>query len=222
MSSKKSSLSKKWNNSLVTGYIKQKESELEILNIPQVIIHLILTYYQMNDFIDTYLANYFLISSDKSTITNIRSIKPGLHGIYLNEWIESISNQSFTWTFLINKLKDWIYFGIVTSQIDTRCCFQATYFEPNYRISNKGHLNGYHYDHRLSHPKYPNISFGDGDKVRFTLNMKQQTWSVSINNGLYIMIINNVEKSDKIKWKMALSLQNKGDSISVINFYSHS
>ena len=78
---------------VVFGYVHDMELELQLMEIASLIINVILGFYYNPEFITKYLDEYFKVSDDRLTITNIKEIDVCEHGIYLNQWIESTSKS---------------------------------------------------------------------------------------------------------------------------------
>ena len=101
----------KYTKNLVMGYIRDSESSLHLEAVPMMISYLISIFYHISEHITKVRDDCHQISDDKLTVTNIKQCRLNQQGIYLNEWVQSMSNMTFTWTFLINKLKDGLHFG---------------------------------------------------------------------------------------------------------------
>ena len=202
----------------------------QLQSIPMIILYLTSAFYHIPEFIDKFRPGYLEISDDKLTITNIKHCPLDQQGNYLHEWIPSATENIFTWTFLINKLKDKMYFGFVAKEEpNLHMDWWSWITKPAYSISNDCRVHKYNikYGHtvyfRGSQPmkRLKGLVFGTGDKVLITLNLKDKTIHCSINGKEQILLTKKVNKSEDIKWKMCLSLEHPGDSVSILSFYQH-
>ena len=66
------------------------------------------------------------------------------------------------------------------------------------------------------------LTFRSGDILSLTLNPAKKALSCVINNYQSFIIFNNLEVDKEIKWKIVFGLENLGDSVTLMNFYSHS
>ena len=214
----------KFTNSLVSGYVREHRRSLKLTTIPILITYLIAGFYHLQEFIKKAREDRFRISNDKLTVTNVCFCAFREQGIYLNERIDSMSDYSFTWTFRINKLKHRMYFGLVSKHAPLHNYFLQTHYKPCYQISNKRSVWKYvvNTTNWISNPMRPDLVFGTGDEVSFTLDLKQQTLSCTINNDKGFVLFDDIDKKEELKWGMCLAIQEMEDSISLLQFYQHS
>lgn len=206
----------------VFGYVRRIEKELiKTNNIPIAITHLFLAYYYFPEYFDKAREDSFEISEDKLTITSIKFCQFGDHTIFMKYRIDSLSNRTIKWTFKLNKLgvySDYhpMYFGLVScsySDILLQGDF-STSKRPNYSISCDGARTA-NYIHRT---KIEGLSFDEEDTVTFTLNLPQSSFSCTINNNKDTVIYDDIKKETDIYYTFVMQLQNKDDSITLLNF----
>lgn len=222
---------------LIYGFIKAAQKELNILlnNIPIPIQQYIVAYYYLHEYFYKAPDNHFEISDNKLTITNIKNT-PHQYQVWMNQSVSSLSDNIFTWRFKINKLKDGINFGIVPSKHCVENCMDFWFWEfrPVYSITNKQCIHKYPWketDCHLIRDMTPNsnlaqLTFGSGDEVSLTLNIKESTINCTINDdpsfNLFTDIEKHFEELNDIEWKLIFSMGNKDDCITLLNFYQHS
>ena len=218
-------------NRLIFGYTRRQENELELsTNIPPLIYHFVAAFHHIDEYFDQAVKDCFTISDDKLTITNIKFCHWGHHTIYLNQWIPSKSKYSYRWKFRINKLKKKINFGLVCKQDPPNAAFWSWFDRPCYSFTNDQQAHKYRLtdyplskDYRKPTPETTkqNLKYGEGDEVTFILNMKTKTLNCKINDGQKFIVFDDINKDKKVKLKLVLSMENKGDSISLISFYEY-
>ena len=65
------------------------------------------------------------------------------------------------------------------------------------------------------------LVFGSGDKVSFILDPPNQTLSCKINQNPSFVVIKDIYKEENLKWKMGMTLEFNGDSVTILNSYQH-
>ncbi len=213
--------------SIVLAYIREHES-LKSVNIPSVISSTCLKYYFINEFFDQALINYFEISNDKMMITNIGGIID--HSIYCNQWISTSSNIRVQWTFFIKKMKNEMYFGLASNDknINKDFCNWGSK-GPCYEVSNTGERyyidnTPYNFFGYMSHYDIPrldkNFRCGSGDTITFILDLNNKTnqFCIQVNDHPRKKLFNNIVRGIDIKYKMAVIMRCKNDSIILKKF----
>ena len=206
---------------IVFGYVRDMEITLKLTEITEYIIHIILGFYFNYEYFASYLKEHFEVSPDKLTITNIKKVDFRRHTIYLNHWIASTSKCIARWTFKINSFQPIamteMYFGLVSSQQAPNEDFATIEQQhvPNYCIANSG-------------SRYPNgksigtigqsFKIKEGDIVTFTLDLIVGTWNGKIHDKTDTLIINDVEISEDIKYKLAVQIRQQGSSITLLDY----
>ena len=217
---------------LVCGYIKEHKLSLKLETIPQLIPYLVAAF-SNGDYFASARDDCFKISEDKLTVTNIKKCSLSEQGIYLSHWVQSTSDKEIKWKFKINKLQDDMCFGLVSKENDTRESFWNLESKPCYTILNKGICRKF-----PKRPKYSTpilapvehwqdkdlqsvlcdggVTFKSGDMVTFILSTKMRTFRCCVNDNHEVLLDFTVEEGEDIKWKMALALENPGDSVSIV------
>ena len=185
------------------------QSSLNIPNIHLLVQNIILLFYYIDEAITK-------ITKDDDVYGSKYS---------LTEWIQLNSDISHSWTFMIDQLKDCLVFGLFFKKErpnlsyhlrEHRLCFQ---FKKKVRQWNKWDAISMY----LQFPQLSPLKFTSGDKVLFTLNTKNKTFSCTINNNQSIIKLENLQDAIQIQCKILLNFKKKDmNSIKLINFYSHS
>lgn len=212
--------------SIVFGYIREHESTDDAINIPPLVSYKCLKYYCSDEYFSRALEDFFTISNDKMTITNIRNIPVHAHTIYCNKWIESLSNVIVKWTFSIKSLPGYaIFFGLTSNEkrIDEDFCTQNN--APCYQVSS----DGIKYSHNMrnngiSYPILPIDGWDNNDTLTFILDLTNKLgfrfgqFSIKKNDKEPKMIFNDVEKGKDIKYKMTLQMINENSCVVLKQF----
>lgn len=200
----------------VFGYLREFQNK-KCLNIPLAICQLCLQYYYVSEYFQLANSNFIQISSDKLTATNIRGFN--MDSIYLNQWIHSTSNQICIWKIKINHKQDsWGYvmqFGLTSKEITNGGEFCTKADVPNYgfrsdfyRIKDGCILNKDDTKHKSSK------MFQSNDTLTLVLDLVKMTFICLINNKERLRF-ENIKRGNHIKYKMAFTLLNRNDCITL-------
>ena len=202
---------------IVFGYIRKQELLLLIPFIPQIISYRCLAYY-FHDLIAAARNDCFRLSHDRLTIQNIQKIALSQHKIYLQHWIQSTERLMITWKFRINEIIIQsgydISFGIVSKHDNIHCGPQSN--DNFVFLYNNGAVA--QFNRLIIIPTHLNV-FNKGDVISIILDLINQRILYKINNQSEIIMSSNLEKSNNIKYKMALQLGCLGSSVSLEAFY---
>ena len=209
-------------NHIVIGYIHEIESQLNFPEITSLIIHMILGFYYQNEFIAKYREDCFEVSEDKLTITNTKFIGFLAHSIYFNQWIESTSHIIVKWTFKMNKVIEEgtkFYFGLVSKETDTLSdfCSASDEYTPNYAVCGDGQLWN---DGRWVGNSDTLTELMEDDLVTFILDLSVGKFKCSIQDRVEEteLFAVSIGLSDPIRYKFALQMGTKGNSVILTNF----
>ena len=206
---------------LIFGYIRKMEVELELSIIPPLISMTCLVFYYVTEFIATYDPR-FRISEDKLSISN-ESHPDDDHAIYLNQWIPSIYKTITTWTFKINSFEpeqyEIMYIGIVSkiTPLDKDCFCSDDGCTPNYVFGMSGPAC-FAYQNGHIGKDVGTLKFKGGDTILFTLNLKETSFSVKINDENEFILFNDIKTSPIIEYKMALQMYEIGNQVTLKQF----
>lgn len=204
---------------VVFGYVREVDKSMENTNIPAAISCLCLAFYYFPEYFAKAREDKFKISDDKLTIISIDNCSYENHSIYMNKWINSQSNKIIKWTFKINnKGRDCLYFGLASTYSDD--LLQNDFineYHPNYSVSNNNHryMNGKFYDDEESRILY---TYSTGANVIYTLNLKNKTFSCQRDNENDIVSFKNIKCGDGIRYRLAMQLPSKHDSVTLLDF----
>ena len=224
----KAAMSNSFTNHLVSGYLRRLESLLDNNVVPIMISYLIAALYHIPEFVMKIKRSTYHVrtQNNQTVITTVDNWHHG-YGIYFNEWIESLSDFKFTWIFSINKLNKMMYFYLIS-----KICSLGPWDRngrPCYSFSNDQRIYKYPKDGIIYYKRLPvldkdldsKLKFGTGDIVSFILDLPNKTLLCSINGDTPFILRNDVDRDKDIKWKMAMTLADKGDSITLLSAYQH-
>ena len=205
----------------VFGYIRLKEKELSLCNIPQMIHYLCLQYYFHGEYFDKCIGDDAEISSDKMITKAMSTVHYFYDAVYGKLSIDSLSNCIATWTFKLVQLDtDTDGYGIriflLSDELKKNNCSMSHYYFYN---------NGNSY----ARPKWPIISeesmsekppkFATGDIIKLILDTKNAMIALRKNEDDFeYVIFQNIHKGANIKYKVAICLLEKNNAIEIIDF----
>ena len=205
--------------SIVFGYVREMESSFAISEVASLIINIILGFYYHEEYITEYVKEFFQISQDRLTITNIKDIYTNFHSIYLNQWIESTSKAIIKWTFKINKLSqsNQYYFGITSNEKAPDTDFAVGV--NSYYIGYNGRVYRGSISCNFIEPFRKTIR--DGDSVTFTLHLPSKSWLGRIDRdekpGTDYKFC-KIDVAEDIRYKFVIQLGAFGDSVTLTSF----
>lgn len=170
--------------------------------------------------------------------------------IYLNEWIDSLSKRIITWTFTIDKLKNGMSFGLVSNRKlatlqkvsmalhrlvylqqlqQNRALLTSLQNNPQFWQQSKfPDVLSYIFTHAqycdfsdISSKQISNLKCKEGDTVCITLDLQRRKVRCIINYDKEIILLQNIEIEENMKWRMVMRLDHIGDSVSIVNCYEH-
>ena len=226
----------------VFGYMRTYEKKLSLNVIPSRVIYLVLLFYYEREHFDK-SPECIEISEDQRTIT--RTDKGDSYYwtnlTFLKKWIDSTSNQLIEWTFKVDKKdgndakdKKGICIGIYSDYNDkylTMNPIDDAMNPPFYVLwannqPEKGKIGscawsrecGDRCNKTLTTPAATTSNYSHHDVIKFRYHTKESKVYFKINDGADGLLFDNIQKSEKIKYKMAIALAKIGDSISLIDF----
>ena len=206
----------------VFGYVRQSENELSLFcNVPSMISYLCLSYYFHGDYFEK-AGDDIQISNDKTTITKISEKYNWFNTSYGKTWIESSIPQIVEWKFKINKKESGCSICLCLVSCDNRlnfdCCLM--FDAPNYGF--RGDNRAWIHCHGAKAKKYyHNFQFKEGYVVSMILDTKERCLYFKKNGKQKVLFVTNMKIGSTIKYKMAVSLREKRNSISLIDFKCH-
>ena len=205
------------NEYTILGYIRKMQNELNIENIPIELTKIIILYYSISEYFDK-IPDCIQLSSDKMTITKKTENRSWSNTCYCARWINSMSNNIVSWTI---SSTNTITFGLYSNDDQLNEDFTRNVKGPCYAICN----GATSFSHKKPSFTYNNPhSFSVESQVKYTiiLNLKESTiycTSEKTKNKMKYKRFNNIEKSDKIKYKLGISLY-RIDSFATIHDYT--
>ena len=191
---------------IVFGYIRESQKALSLEIIPPLISYLCLGFYyqEMEEFVKTD-NKLITISDSKDTITQTTTASDTA---YCKQWIDTSIKQIAKWKLKINSIassNNSIMIRFVSN--DERLT------EPNYGFNNKGwtYTNGPYKDRR-------GMQFAGDDIMEIMLNTSDGSITAIHNDAEPRAIYNGIQVGDKIRYKLAIFLYRKDNSVSLLDF----
>ena len=209
----------------VFGYVRSFESLLTLIDgnkqIPVLISYLCLIYYYHGEFF-LKCGDDIKISENKQMIIKESSICGYNNTSYGSTWIKSNDNLICKWSLFINDINDkkttsvgniWIAIVSKDDKINNDCSTDND--RPNYSFSNNIHVFLCGKGSTVNM-----VKFNKNDHIEIILNTKLKTISfkrINFDND-YVVIFKDIEKHEKIKYKLAIQLYSKNDSVTINDF----
>ena len=208
----------------VFGYVRQNECKLKLFSIvSSMISYLCLAYFHLAEYFEK-AGDDIEISEDEMTITKIVSKsypKNKSNTSYGKLWIDSNVAQIVEWKFKINVANDNMSILIALVSKDNRLNGDTTDSKdaPNYSFYGRGGLfikdtgakSGRNRDRNM-------YRFGKSDEISMTLDTKFGKLYFKKNGGDKLLLVKNMNMNTGIRYKMAVSMRYKKDSIFLIDF----
>ena len=218
---------------LICGYVRELQHKYSLCNIPIIVSYLcLLHFYDKQDYFDK-LGDGVKISSNNK-ITRIRAntffyaknweSRDWKNTTYCKNWINSMSKQIIKWTFTLNNKCD-ICIGITSIDDEYDDDFSESHRSIYYSIAENGWRYDYAQFHRNGHlERYPksiqDVEFKENDIISFILNLNTSQIFLQKNMDQNILLFANIKTDKQIKYKFAVSLGKKGDSVTLNNYQS--
>lgn len=205
---------------VVFGYLRNMDSRFSLSShIPPLVSHLCLRFYFIFECFDEARTDCFKISDDRLTIANIKQCGYQ-HTIFLCKWIESTSKSIATWKFERNSTDSvgTIGFGIISTDEEdllySDFCSVEPKHKPNYCVYNVGYKfengkSGQNMTHQVIHKNV----------ATFILNLSKKTFSCLDAKGDIMILFDDIEISNNIKYKFAVQIRYYGDYLKLIDHY---
>ena len=205
----------------VFGYIRQNENKLSLFcNITDIISYLCLSYYYIAEYFEK-VGDDMKISQDGMTITKIINNNNWNNTSYCHKWIDSNIDQIVEWRFKINELD--CGFGICLclvsrdDKLNEKCIFDAPcytlYDDADHDIQDINAIIGNSND-------IDQLDFDKHDEISVILNTKHREIHLQKNKNEKILFVKNISINHGIKYKMAVTMYEQFNSVSLISFES--
>ena len=210
----------------VFGYIRSYEKSLKSKIIPQSIYHICLKYIYIHYFFGVKSESIKLSGHNKQTMIVDKSFgrKAGgvwsTHCIYGKYMFDSISNMIIKYKIKIvasNRKYSTFNIGFASDHnaIDTNFAEQKT-DSPWYSFDSWGLIR--RYNKQPCYTQNLNSIYAKNDIVIMTLDLKRGSLCYEIGDrNDSKTIIENIERSSDLKYKLALSAWYNGDSLSILD-----
>ena len=208
---------------LVFGYIKLIQKSNESLNIiPTEIIYLCILFLFQKEFFEI-IPNKIILSDDKLTVTKQALADEGwLNTSYGKVVVSSISQTIVTWKLKINQSKYSGNFCIGIAS-NAKCVNDDIVFDEDSYIYIFG-ANGCRLNNDLDTPiivDYTDAAdrfrYDSGDIVTIKVNFKDASISFGANDKLAVAFKKIAMNAD-ISYRLAVSIRNPSDSVSIVDF----
>lgn len=216
--------------SLVFGYVRKVEKELQMISIPALIFYKILGYF--------YLHEYFAkggddleISDDKLTVSAAHHWSGwGFNNAYGNLWFKSTGNEIATWKFRIDSPGiSPVGFGIVSKDDRLNEDAANALDKPLYFVSPNGNVIK-HYGEGTEHVEASDYALQAWYKHEFELEIELNTKCKTIkwrhmksdedHDEELQPLFMDIQQSDSTEYKILVSIRQRGDIVSLIDFKS--
>lgn len=202
----------------VYGWIRRASSELELGHIPLRIQSICILYFAVDERFEI-IGRDIKLSNDNMTATkNSDSISSWKSMTYGAKEIQSKNDCIYIWEFTISSLYGHaIVIGISNKQRPNEQLHQTPmpYGEYTYGYCSDGDRFGGKYWGFGEH--YTMIE--NGDKVTMELDLVEGRLIFYINDK-HKIVIEDIKKSDHIKYRMLVSICNPGESVQILQFYT--
>lgn len=201
----------------VFAYIRQQNNLLSLPTIPKVIDYLCLAYYAPDLFSKKNLnLNDIEMSIDQTTITYIKRDFDEYRTIYGTNWIDSLSNGTHKWTINLNKYNGWISIGIASKDEYMNINFSNKLDAPNYALTmEKSYYrierNGFGSEQCL---RWRSESETESGSAQVMMELNMEKGQLCFRFGHHLDSI-KVQKQRNLKYKLAICLEGRGDSITL-------
>ena len=193
------------------GWIREAEKELNIEFVPPLISALSILYYHQDEIFE-YIADDVKVSQDKKSITKINECNWQNNSYGIIE-ISSMSNIICKWDLRITSLKDSANLIMGVSSIQVLNDDFEDHSGIHYAIWDDGELNDC--------GEWISRSLGteivEGDQVSIILDLPKAQFRVSVNGGEDIMAFENIERKEKVKYKLMVSMYGPQTAVQILN-----
>lgn len=206
----------------VFGFVREFQDGNKDMIVPMAINYLCLQYYYIAEYFAYANHKFIEMSENKLTIKNIDGYNG--YSIYCHQWINSMSSMICKWIFKINhKQNNWSYimqFGLTSKQLENgEFCSNITVPNYGFRSDYFRIKNGTFYGDTKEQRKPENLKmFTSGDIITLILDLNRNAFICLINDKEELRF-DDIQKSKDIKYKMAWSLLNREDSITLLKYY---
>lgn len=186
---------------IVYGFIKQMEKSLKLKTIPFEIFNIFLAFYYGCEYFNKSMEGSFKISDDRLSITaNEDCADDNYHTIYMNQSVESLSEEIICWTFKVNKLRGYTYFGVTNAK-------SKQILEDDHGMC-------------LADPTNPtdDPNYLDGQSITFTLDLIKGELLFKVEDDPDNVVCQDVEKENDIAYVFVIQLDKKDASVTLTNF----
>ena len=156
--------------------------------------------------------NLQLSGDDSNTITKIEKGKDWDNAIYIKDWINSSSNKTYNWKITNNKAKyaNSICIGLITNQHHHKADDAIYNHKACYAFFSNGDLD-HGEDLMRKGPKF----WAPGRVITVSLDLVNKQISITVDDGEKHILFENIDKSPSVKYKLAITLYDTDDSVSV-------
>ena len=204
----------------VFGYVRQNENNLSLFcNVPDMVTHLCLSYYFHGEYFEK-AGDDIKISNDKMTVTKIAGPADWNNSSYGKQWINSSISQIVEWKFKVNKMECGIYICLVScdNRLNEDCIGYKNKMDfPNYGFHSGGGVNTRD-EITTSWSMKNSFKFVENDIISMILDTKQGHLFLQNAQGEKSVVVRTIKSDPEIRYKMAVSLENKSDSVSLVDF----
>ena len=198
---------------MVFGYVRHIEESLQ-LSIPRPIIHLCVSFFQIDECFVNGNHLYYQLDESGKTVTVIKDCcKIGCWG---NVAVPSLSQLVHVWTFKIWNKKPTMVFGVTTEVANKkapRLPFHRNKESSNYSLMYMGYKwsNGVSHDYRMD-------SITSGDTLKMELNLKPKQLIFYQDDKCIGPAFSNIDTGKLLTYRMAVYFRNRQTKIELLEY----
>ena len=194
------------------------------MNVPKMLMYLCLAFYFHGECFNK--CGYDLqISKDKMTIYKIFNNNNHENRAFGKCWISAVCNKIAKWTFKINHIGEFssIKIGLVTNDNNTNSDHGRKDTTDGYWLSIEGNralpIAGY----TINADDDSTDILAKSDEMTLIYDARHNIFKVewvedNLKTNRKLIINDNIESAENMKYKIAVCLENKNDKLTLVNF----
>ena len=203
----------------VYGWIREKEKTLRLSSIPSGIIAMCILYCRDDEIFHVRNERKISLSVNSKSITKIGNANTNIgwnNNTYGIIEIPSMNNMTYQWDIKIVKVlsRISIIIGIASNNIPDEFIGQSCKSGIYYAFWSHGNKGA----HNIPITIYGD-AFGTNDIISICLDLQKAQIRFSINQNMQKIAFRNIVKSEKVKYRLFVSMWYVGESVEITNFF---